>query len=242
MLNEATRTTADSPRAPAWSAALDPEPTQPAWMAPGHSEAARPEDELRVVRTTLSSVRPRSMPPEARPPSVGPGALDHTPDLELGGLRAPSVPAAEALALELEARTAELHEVIQNAAEAVRAARRQALETSEESLVRLACAIAQRVVGRELRTDPAVVRNWVREGIAALSAEDDVEVRVASALAGHLGVLDGEVAGRAHADVIVDEKLTATQIEIVGRYGRVAAGLEARFEAVCEALGMEDDK
>lgn len=243
MLIAEVRETPEQPKAPPWSSAAEPEPTPPAWMAPGNTneDASNTEDDLRVIMTKMSSVRPRSIPPDGRLPSIRPLAGD-LHDLEGGALRAPSLPALEALSAELEARTAELQEVVQNAAEAVRAARRQAIETSEDSLVRLACAIAKRVIGRELEIDPTLVRNWVREGMTALAAEDEVEIRVAPGLATHLGVLDGEITGRAHADVIVDEKLLAMQIEIVGRYGRVAAGLEARLAAVSDALGLEDDR
>ena len=241
MLLAEMREVHEEPKAPAWGTAEEPEPTPPAWLAPSNTnEAQGADDELRVIMTKMSSVRPRSIPPEARTPSLRPLGVEGL-DLEPGALRAPSMPALEALTAELAARTAELDDVIQNAAEAVRAARRQAIETSEDSLVRLAFAIAKRVIGREIETDPALVRNWVREGMAALAAEDAVEIRVAPGLATHLGVLDNDITGRAQADVIVDEKLEATQIEIVGRYGKVAAGLEARLGAMSDSLGLESE-
>lgn len=177
--------------------------------------------------------------PSARP-SASPSTVEAAlAEVEIAALRAPAL---EALSLELAARTAELREVTENAAEAVREARRQALESSEESLVLLAAAIARRVVGRELMTDPSLVRTWVREGIASLGAEDHVEVRIASELAEHIGTIDCEIAGRVEADLVVDPTLEGTQITIVGRYGHVDASFEARFSAVKAALGAGDEK
>jgi flagellar assembly protein FliH len=160
-------------------------------------------------------------------------------EVEIAALRAPAL---EAVTLELAARTAELRDVTENAAEAVREARRQALESSEESLVLLAAAIARRIVGRELSTDPSLVRAWVREGIASLGSEDRVEVRVAPHLAEHIGTIDCEIAGRALTDLVVDPTLEGTQITIVGRYGHVDASFEARLAAVKAALGAGEEK
>ena len=230
------------PVAPAWGSFLEPEPTPPAWLS-ANANAPHPDDDLKVVVTTLSSVRPRSLPPDGRSPSMRPShAGDLLAEVELAGLRSPSLPAVEALSMELAAKNAELREVVENAAEAVRAARRQALETSEESLVRLACVIADRVVGRELATDPSIIRGWVREGIETLATEDAVEVRVAPQLSAHLGAGEAELGGvKNEVDVVVDDRLEATQIEIRGRYGRVAAGMRARLDAVRDSLGLEEE-
>jgi flagellar assembly protein FliH len=173
-------------------------------------------------------------------PSVRPSTVEAAiAEVEIAALRAPAL---EAVTLELAARTAELRDVTENAAEAVREARRQALESSEESLVLLATAIARRIVGRELSTDPSLVRAWVREGIASLGSEDRVEVRVAPDLAEHIGTIDCEIAGRIETDLVVDPTLEETQITIVGRYGHVDASFEARFSAVKAALGAGAEK
>jgi flagellar assembly protein FliH len=210
-------------------------------MSPGKKNDPAPTS-FRVVRTT-SSIMPRSLTPasvmsvrpSARPPSIE----DAIAEVEIAQLR---TPALEAMSLELAARTAELREVIDNAAEAVRDARRQALETTEESLVRLATAVARRIVGRELSVDPSLVREWIREGIASLASEDRVEVRVAPDLAAHVGAVDTELAGRALADVVVDPTLQGAQISIVGRYGHVDASFEARFAAVKSAIGAGGER
>ncbi len=226
---------------PTWSARKEAEPSLAAWMAPTPPPEREPES-LRVVVTTMSSIRPRSLPPEART-SVRPSSFDAAGgDFDASLLRAPATPAIEAISLERAARPAELREVVENAGEAVQAARRQALETSEESLVRLATAIARRIVARELAIDPSLVRGWIREGIAALGAEDRVEVRVAPDLAAHIGTLDNEIVGRTEADVVVDPTLEGTQIAIVGRYGHVDASFDARFAAVQSALGAGEEK
>ncbi len=207
-------------------------PMAPPWMSP-----AAPDEGVRVVMTTMSSVRPRSIPPHGRSPSMPPIPHDHGIDPgSLGFLPSPEV---EELTQRLEAVTAELRDVVEGAAEAVRAARRQALETSEESLVRLAFAIATRVIGREASADPAIVREWTREGIAALGAEDTVEVHVAPSVAAHLGEMSRSP-GLPRADVIVDEALESTQIEIRGRYGRVDVGLHARLASMQAALGVDE--
>lgn len=57
--------------------------------------------------------------------------------------------------------------------------RERVLAASEPELVRLACAVAARVVGRELRVDPAVLASWAREAVAALDGREGAAVVVA---------------------------------------------------------------
>src|SRR5690606_30667791 len=52
------------------------------------------------------------------------------------------------------------------------------LAAAEEDLFALAKVIAERVVARELRTDPRIVTQLVREGLSALSAGDACTVRL----------------------------------------------------------------
>ena len=57
------------------------------------------------------------------------------------------------------------------------------LEASEPQLVKLAMAVAGRVVGRELQTDPTLVASWAREAVELFVTREGLVVSVAPDLA-----------------------------------------------------------
>jgi flagellar assembly protein FliH len=115
--------------------------------------------------------------------------------------------------------------------------RRDVLDSSEAELVRLALAIAERIVGRELAVDPELVVAWAKESIQTLGAGDDVVIALAPDVAASLpegawADLDGT------ATVRTDSLLSEGSLEVRSPEGRVAAGAQARKDAVAEALGV----
>lgn len=69
-----------------------------------------------------------------------------------------------------------LRRTLAAALDALARARQQLMESSEPEMVRLACAVAERIVGRELATDPALVMGWVHEAAAAMGSRDEVTI------------------------------------------------------------------
>lgn len=150
----------------------------------------------------------------------------------------PNLVPYEAVTL-LEGRIDELTRGLEAARLSVEAARKEALLSSEREIVRLALAVAERVVGRAFEADPSMVAAWVKEGIAALAHEDSVRCVVSPRLGEILQAHGSFASLETPPDLVVDPRFDDVQCEIRGRYGRVDAGLEARLDAVASALGVE---
>lgn len=145
---------------------------------------------------------------------------------------APSVEVRDDRSAEVEA----LQEQLSSALEEVDGFRQRVLEGSEREIVELALAIAERVVGRELTTDPSLVMAWARQGIDALADDEPVEAVVSPDVAASIeaaGGLDG-------LRVVAEEGLPAATCQLRSAHGEADAGLAARLAAVREALGVED--
>ena len=62
--------------------------------------------------------------------------------------------------------------------ESARAQRREIVDGAEPELLKLAMAIAERIVHREIEIDPEIVTSMVRVGLARLSGREKVTIRV----------------------------------------------------------------
>ncbi|MEM9692968.1 MAG: FliH/SctL family protein [Myxococcota bacterium] len=189
-----------------------------------------------LVRPADDSPSPHSAPPTSRA-VTSKRVVDEEAELyerathsALPPLTPPPAPAIEV------AGQAEIQEAQRQLAAVLDEAenhRRQVLESSERHVTELALAIAERIVGRELRTDPAIVSSWVHQGIGALHGEDILHIRVSTDVA---QALEGS---SLRVPVETDPSLPAYSCRIHGRQGRVDAGLRARLEAMAEALGID---
>ncbi len=218
----------------------------PSWMAPPEAPDAAltswaaPPPNARI----FASVAPRiSMMDQG---SGSEGDADRVPpppslpnmDGQAGMELDPNLVPYEAVAA-LEARIDELTRGLEAARASVEAARKEALQSSEREIVKLALAVAERVIGRAFQADPSMVAAWVNEGIAALAQEDSVRC-VVSPRVGEILQMHGCFANlETPPDLVVDPRFDDVQCEIRGKYGRVNAGLEARLDAVASALGVE---
>ncbi len=110
--------------------------------------------------------------------------------------------------------------------------RREVLARSEGELVRLSLAIAERVVRRELATDPGLVARWAREAVEALTSRDDLVVAVSPDLA---NALPADVWARALAvpfRLEVDPSLGTARCEVRAGAAIVDASADGRMAAV----------
>ncbi|MGE0326275.1 MAG: FliH/SctL family protein [Polyangiaceae bacterium] len=116
------------------------------------------------------------------------------------------------------------------------------LRESEEQLVELVSVIARRVIAREVRSDPGLVRSLVREGIEALGGADRVVVRLGKAFSNAAEQLSDELesSGRT-CQVLVDPELSEHGCVIETAYGRVDESLEGRLDQVLGALSPDED-
>lgn len=142
--------------------------------------------------------------------------------------------------LALEAATRETQRLNAELAEAVaRTARsREAmLDDAARQVVDLAMLAARRIMLREARLDPSVLRNLVREALRVLSEREPVKVRVGRgfepatrAVASILAQEVGEVA------FIVDPALEEFGCVVQTDLASVDESLERRFDALVESL------
>jgi flagellar assembly protein FliH len=122
-------------------------------------------------------------------------------------------------------------------------ARRDMLYGAETRLIELAVLIARRVIARELKTQPELIADLVREGVDALATSDKIRV--------HLG------SGFAVVAVMASEQLTTRGIEVeMGiapnlpefgcvvetELGRVDESIERRIDAVVAAIETESEE
>jgi hypothetical protein len=204
-------------------------PSLPSWLAPRPPSDVAPSD-----------AEPAAAPPPSAPDPIE--SLEAAPDLDDGprSEAIPPPPSTPSLR-DWEGELAALEDDVVAATAAATAHRKAVLAASERDLVSLAIAIAERVIGREISLDPSLVATLAREGVAALTDQDDLTIAIAP-----------DVAERVPADAwqraldnvpppVVDPKLGAARVEVRGKFGRVDASVAARLDAVVRAMGEPDE-
>lgn len=194
----------------------------PSWIAPRQE---------RVF--SRSPLRPASAAPrEARNPSDFPGSA------ELRAPRTPSIPppviadkCTECELAHLEAEAAK--NSAREAEERLASVRRSVLIECEGELVRLALAVAERIVGRELSADPSLVASWAREAIDSLEGAGTTTVAASPDVAASIPDADFG------APMTIDESLPPGTCEARSGHGRAKVSADARLAAVAEALGVD---
>jgi flagellar assembly protein FliH len=118
-------------------------------------------------------------------------------------------------------------------AAAMRAAVTQMRDEAEIELVKLALAVAERVVGRELETAPALVVQWARDVIAGSALGDHFELALSTELASSL---DGEAWGDLAAFVTTDPALPPGTCEVRDAGTMITVDARTRLDLVSEHL------
>lgn len=191
------------------------------------------EDTFEPSPRSRPSGAPASLPhmrPEAAPGSRPYGARGS------GGFAAvKSIPVQTMREVELEDELGAMRREMAMLAAELSVARQRALQENEPEIVRLAMAVAERVVGRELTVDPTLVEEWIHDGVRALpGAREDIIVACAPDVA---AMLEGE---SIEHKVVVDGSLRAGSCELRSANGStVAIGANARMAAIADALGAD---
>jgi Flagellar assembly protein FliH len=209
-----------------------------AWASEANGVAPRPSW---IARKGLST-RPPSpsiAPLPALPMSIE--AVDEAPPVVTA--TQPPPPAAidlvtAATLAQLAAENAALREQIADMAATMNRLRREVLTASEGELVELALSISERVVGRELQSDPVLVVAWAQEAIDALGAKDGVVIATARDVRERVPADAWAAIGIEHR-VQTDAQLGPGVVEVRTPGGTVVTGAEARLAAVSRALGVE---
>lgn len=142
--------------------------------------------------------------------------------------------------VELEAQNEALRAEIARLADALASVRARVVEQSEPEIVRLAMAIASRVVGRELSADPSMIAEWIGEARALLPGRSEVVVAVAPDVAAHVPAerIESRL-GDGAGTIVVDPTLRPGTCELREGPSTVEVGAEARLDALADALGLE---
>jgi len=189
---------------------------RPSWMAPPLTpEPPAPEDA--ATHLTLSPEEQARLYPSLPPPRDLPPTLCEPPP--------PAYP-------DLRAEHAQLEAQLAAALEAMTHLRQRILEASEPQLVGLACAVGERIAGRELQMDPSLVVAWAREGIARLASEDSVVVAVSADIAASLDHVAWSPVASATVSVVTDPALAPASCEVRVASSAVDAGMGNRAAAV----------
>jgi hypothetical protein len=198
------------------------------------SAAARP--------SWMSRKRATSAPPPMAPPHPATEPPRVEPESETVAIAVVEPPPSP-VDLGLAAEVARLREenaalTAQVAAGASRLARlrRDVLEASEPELVRLAVAVAERVVGRELSLDPTLVVSWARDAIQALASKDEVVIAIARDVGAQVP-FEAWAGVEVKHQVEMDPLLAQGSVEVRTSEGTIAAGGQARLDAVAHAVG-----
>jgi len=208
-----------------WSSlALESPPATPSWLVPPLESSSFPV--ARVVVPVADLVANSAVPPLALVP-VAPALA---PDLEPEEPDGPAYP-------DLREENAALTARLEQAMFAVAQIRRAILAASEGEMVRLACAVAERVARRELTTDPSIIVGWVREASELLAASDSLTIVLSSDLAASVDEVAFREAISNLATIEIDACLGPMRCEVRTRIARVDPSLEERIAAVAEDLG-----
>jgi flagellar biosynthesis/type III secretory pathway protein FliH len=111
------------------------------------------------------------------------------------------------------------------------------LEASEGELVKLALAIAERVIGLELTTNPEQLVSWAKEAIATLPAREQLVVALSSDLADVLPKSAWVNVTNDRHTLEVDHRLPPGTCEVRTSATSVEVSAAARLEAVSETIG-----
>jgi hypothetical protein len=210
----------------AWVPEASAVPRRPSWI--GRAMSTRPPAEQ-------APVAPSSVP---APPSMRPQQEAIPEPIVVMPPQASVDLTTSTVIAELTGENAALREQVTEMAAAMAGLKRQVLEASEGELVTLALAIAERVIGRELATDPGLVWRWAQEAIDALAAKDEVVIAVAKDVGQRVPESAWNELTIDHR-VQIEGQLTGGTIEVRTPEGIVETSAEARLGAVRHALGVE---
>jgi flagellar assembly protein FliH len=135
-------------------------------------------------------------------------------------------------------RTA-LAEAIEN----LEQSRRDLLYGAEPRLIELAVLVAKRVIARELKTQPELVADLVREGIDALASRDKLRIKLGSGFALVAVMVSEQLLARGiEVELSIAPNLSEYGCVIESDIGRVDESIESRLAALLEAVDTEEER
>lgn len=146
---------------------------------------------------------------------------------------------------EAEARVREAVQLVEKVASRLSAEREAVLANAEEDLLRLAIAVASRVVRREVSADREVVVRILGDALRRASPLEDVVVRLHPADYRMLREAPGLLAGLSeirHFELVEDRRVGQGGCLIETGSGAIDARLETALEEIERALGRAAER
>lgn len=221
----------------------------PASVPPRRSLSNRPSDgpvQNNLARRDSERHRsPSEISTSTRPPSVRPNS--HRPSHPSALRQSMSPSELEALILDRASQRAHTEFLesgrlaLSDAIESLDQTRRDLMYGIEPRLIELAVLIARRVIARELRTQPELVADLVREGIDSLASRDKVRVKLGTGFALMAVMVEEQLSARGiEAELSVSPALSEHGCVVETDIGRVDESIDSRIASVLEAIDAEE--
>jgi flagellar assembly protein FliH len=111
----------------------------------------------------------------------------------------------------------------------------------EKSIIALACSLAKRIVRRELKYDPTISVEWIREALELASGAGEITVRLNpndfETLRTQTEQLAAVFSPAAKARVVADQAITVGGCRVETQFGSIDQQLETQLSRVAEELG-----
>lgn len=107
---------------------------------------------------------------------------------------------------------------------------------AEPELVRLAVAVARRILRRELSIDPAALQGILKAALESVNRAEVLAIRVAEADEPHLRQRLAEYALPAGVEMVADRTLQSGEVRVALRRGEVDAGVETQLAEIENGL------
>jgi flagellar assembly protein FliH len=132
---------------------------------------------------------------------------------------------------------------LRQAADQIADARQEWLKHWEQTGVRLASAIAARLVRRELRHAPDIPLTLVREALNMAAGNSHLRIRLhpqdCQTLSGQIGAIVAQLEHVAQAEIAADETITRGGCRIETRHGTIDQQFEAQLARIEQELTQD---
>lgn len=181
------------------------------------SEAAK---EVAKAKAEAADIRKKA---EAKGKANAEATIAQMLDKRVGGHIETLKPALENVVRELDARQGEW------------------LAHWREAAIRLAAAMAEKIVRREISGDPSISETWLTEALGFAAGSSEITVRLAPGdlehLKNHAESLKETVAGLGEMRFVPDTNVSPGGCLVETRHGSIDQQLEAQLDRLTEELG-----
>lgn len=159
---------------------------------------------------------------------------------EVTGYEAALAAARQTVSLEVEQRLNAVLPTLEHTAGRVAEAAEVWHRRQQRQLIQLARMIAQRVVRRELRHDPQITLEWVREALELVSGGQRISIRLHpddhALLQPQVAILTSQFGIGDRAEIVADDRVEAGGCLVQSEYGEIDQQLETQLNRIEDEL------